>query len=437
MIVENVPEDEKIIPYTHHPPLTGLMAGLSFCLFGKGEPQVRLIAVILNSLAAGFFSLFFLGIAGDLLFSLAGVLLSASCPLFIYYGDMLDPQGSGILFSMAGVLWLTHSYLRRNRIIFIPFIMLFLLFGFLWDWPSFVLGFLVSMFLLLRKGNPNSKAPGVSLLAFTLLSFLAILLWLSTTKPLEGYTLMESFLARANIRSTGLLEESSLPLETVISKIFDFHVDNFIAPISILGILGSVPLAFKPAKRESPEALILFPLMVGIIHIFVFLQGAYKHDYWQVYLSFGLGMPGAWLLMESSRKYGIERWASRILIIAGLLAFCHGVDAANSRWGERKTYEALKATALVVKENTTNRKRILAGFPVTEAFEFYSERSFYWTYSPEQAAFFMGKYWDEVAGKVEYFICTVQHESLFKDILVRKGCEETARSDKIAVWKIN
>ncbi len=373
----------KPVFYTDHPPLTALLCAGSFALFGEGEVQARGIALLLSALSAGLFFLFLRELPlSSLSTAFLGTALYLGTPLAAYYGNMLDPQGSGVLFSMAGSLWAAARWARLGKRGDLLLSLAFLTFGLFYDWPAFLLaGFLGFWALRAFPGRPLLQRISFWLLAGAAgILLLAWILSLQGEAPSQGGGLWAALKHRSILGGLRDAKGRPLALSTCLEGIWRHHAARFFLPVSFLGILG-VLVALRNSPKAPPASRLLWiPLLVGLAQVFLFLQGAYSHDYWQIYLAPGLALPAAWLLGRTAAPgSGLRPWAGPLLLLLGCLVLVLGHLRAEKRWeGQRPALMEARSAGRILREISPPDRFVVSSALPAVAVNFYSDRQIVW-----------------------------------------------------------
>lgn len=368
--------------YTDHPPMAALLCAGSFSLFGEGEAQARGVALLLSALSAGLFFLFLRNLSGGhTQTALLGTALYLGTPLLAYYGNMLDPQGSGVLFSMAGAIWAAERWARWGLRKDLLASLAFLAFGLFYDWPSFFLAFFLGAWAL-RAFGKRRKLQALSFWLAGLAAGLVLLAWilsLESASALKGgiWQALES-----RIPLGGMKDLQGRPLDSwkCFLGILALHKENFHVLLSILGLLGALILVRNLGRLPPSALLLLLPLLVGLAHVVLFPQGAYIHDYWQIYLAPGLAFPAAWLLgRTAAMSPRLRRVLLPLFLLLGLAAALLGFHQARERWKGHEPFleEARLAGKYLRKETLPGRFVLSSAVPVL-AVNFYSDRQIVW-----------------------------------------------------------
>ena len=144
--------------YKGHPPLAGLLTALVYWGFGEGEARVRWPAASLTILSSIFLFLFLCSWYRRPLPAFLTFLLTFFSPLLLFYGNMMDPQGAGVMLSMNGALWASINLVRgRRKTLFFMILNIFMVFGYFFDWPAYYFGFLLGIYFILFRQSKFLK----------------------------------------------------------------------------------------------------------------------------------------------------------------------------------------------------------------------------------------------------------------------------------------
>jgi len=370
--------------YANHPPAIAWLLAASFALFGEGALAARLGPWLLSIAAAGFAYGLMLRILhrhrDAALWSALAALLAVSTPAWVYYGSLPDPQGAGVLCAILAACWAAAGWHRHRRPLDAALCGAALLIGFTFDWPVYFAAGALALWALPQTGGRRLAAgiAGLTTAAAALTAGWTVAVY---ARRGGGPHILEGLANRTGLKGLfgGALADDAGNALSVLDLglgIARHHLDAGFAPASLAGA-ASLVLLWRRGRR-GVAGLLLVPFAAGGLHVLVFPQGAYVHQYWQLYLVAGLALPIVWAACE------VTPARLRSAMIAGLLTFnvASGARAwlrAEVRWGwtaeERAVFqdvgEALRAA-------TTPSTRLVSGEPGHVALDYYGDRKIAW-----------------------------------------------------------
>jgi len=261
----------------------------------------------------------------------AVAILAAATPIWAYYGNMLEPLGSGVLFSLLGSLYFVDRWLTTGKNLDQAMALGFLLFGFLWDWAGFTSAGLIGVARWWARRRIGWR-PAALYLGFALSIGTLLILWIAMIGDASD-TGTGNLFSAANHRMGwfGTLQGDGgqmITLHGLASAVAKNHIKTFYLLLSILGLISGVYLTVQCVRDRgnTRRILLLIPLTVGATYILLFPQGAFVHDYWQTYLAVGLPIPLCVILADRLRGPKQLRIDMLTLVIALTLAFFTRVE---------------------------------------------------------------------------------------------------------------
>ena len=283
--------------YLRHPPLCSLLASGFVWALGDSELSLRLAPYLLSTASALLLFLWMARVYSDRPWLAAGVAICAvSTPLWATYGNMLEPLGSGVIFSFVGALYFADRWLSSNSRIDLTMILAFLMFGFLWDWAAFYTAGCLGLIFWIAKGRGGWRTAGM-IWAYALMCGFLLILWiLIAGRSNEMSTAKLAQVAGHRMGWLGQVRDdfgNPISLSDIAWRVAELHWKRFYSFVSIGGIISAVIIlvASMCVRFNARTALLMVPMVVACVHILIFPQGAYVHDYWQVYLAVGLPIP--------------------------------------------------------------------------------------------------------------------------------------------------
>lgn len=303
--------------FVHNVPLYSWILALSFLILGVGEWQARLVSIaatiataiviykislkLFNKLAAYLSILFFL--------------LSA---MILYFSSSVFPEPVAILFSLLS-FYFYIKWTRNDDSKYFYYLMIFLLLALLTVWSSYFLPpYLILHYFFLKKGKNLTK-----ILPIILLPIAAITAHIVHTFVLTGdffiVGFVSVFLQRVNPSSDEVLKFTIFEfIRREQSLVFAYY-----SKATVVLVIGwFLRLIFKFYKREKQEnSLTLFILFLwGASYPLFFIQAAYIHDYFLIYLAPFIAISAGHFLSQSIRKFRATQ-KSNILVYILPFAF--------------------------------------------------------------------------------------------------------------------
>lgn len=278
--------------YSHHPPLLPLSVALFFSVFGESEWSARLVPILLSTASVPL--VFLLG--GELWGKRTGLIAAALFiinPMFLYYGRMVDHEPLVVFFMLASVFAYVRWVRGDRRFLWVLCAALF--FGGMADWPAFYLIPVLTLHYLIfveKKGRDALLPLGVAAASFALI-FIHVL----SLGHAAYQDLFASFTKRANEDPAAhpnlVINTSTLwnLLTTRARKLFP-------SPLIRIAALGPVA-ALLPRygkQRLSGFFLLCGLFLVATIHVVLFQEGAYAHEYWIYYFLAPIALSAGLLL---------------------------------------------------------------------------------------------------------------------------------------------
>jgi hypothetical protein len=302
-------------------------------------------------------------------------------PIWGFYAHHVEPLGPGLLFALVGSLLFADRWFEDRRPGDLAACLLLLALGFLADWPAFYVPCFLGLLCLAGRERPGWRW---SLLfwGFALAGGAGMLLWIRHMGEAGGFGLAQlqaSALHRAGWMG-GFTNDSGLAIGTgqVVAWIGAQHGRMFLLPVSIAGGAAALLLLgrFVLGRDGSREALCLVPLGVGLLHVLIFPQGAYQHEYWQFLLSVGLAIP-PFALAAAWTSDRVGKVADLSMLALSLVVLVFGTLRVQAMW----RWEDLRLTnekiiGQVLRDHVAPDEVLLSNGPrsLTFAIVFYADR---------------------------------------------------------------
>ena len=309
--------DGEFTYYLHHPPLLPLIISGGFHLCGVHEWCARLVCVIFFILSILLFFLLVREVWGEkeALYSAPFLALS---PMTLYFNRVVLHEPA-ITLGIILILRYYYRWRRRRRPSdYWKIVAIFAVYSML-DWPAYyILPLLPIHTLIVDRGK---ESPGRRrILSLPLFGILFFLLYQAysylLTSSQNGAGLLDSFILRSAVKTPFI--QYSFPGFLHIEAIRGYHL--FTPVVCLLSLCWF--LFFLAGRwRDDPEreSLVLLLLLFGAIHVFLFLDAAWIHEFWMYYLSPGLALSAGLAMAPISGHFhaGLGRVAG--IFVPGLL----------------------------------------------------------------------------------------------------------------------
>lgn len=157
----------------------------------------------------------------------------------------------------------------------------------------------------------------------------------------------------------------------------------FLTPFSILFILFWFRNKFKDLrslKLEFRDSLIVVLFLMGLIHIILFRQGAFVHEFWQFYFLPSVSIMGALLIADRKRFINRKYWNLILTLALGLFAFSGILTSVYFNYISVSNARMDKLIIAGQKVNEVDsRKTLFLGHrndALVYSFEYYLKRTF-------------------------------------------------------------
>lgn len=279
----------ELVYYNDHPPLSPIILSVFYKLFGISEWSTRIMPVLF-SIAALIIFFLFVRLFWNETVSYVSTLIMATMPIQVIYSHMADYQGAVFLFfAISSLYFYSKWFLEHKKIYLFLFFISFILGG-LTDWPIFFLVPFLGAHYFLYCRRPDRLPISLYIIAGSFVLFLAIFFYLTAAKG--DLDILKIFIWRVSLGP-----RENINLFKWLYNIGSFSLYLFTPFAITLSLLWLVTDGLKkPFAGNNPLSFILF--LFGFLHIAVFNQGAYIHDYWLFYLAPWISLASAIFLSK-------------------------------------------------------------------------------------------------------------------------------------------
>ena len=300
-----------------YPPFLPISLGISFLAFGVSDWSARLVPVIFTALTA---ILIFL-LTKKMFKKEIGIIAAffyLSTPLIRYFGKI--PVHETIVPFFVLLIFYTYWnwFSKKNKKNFI-FLILSIITAEFSGWPGYYSILLISLhYFIFAKKKPKEKLSaifvwiGISFLSFILFIFFDFLI----TGKMPLVDLWEIFKVRTTMQAP-LYKQETFNIFQLISKealwirIFLTKILSFL----FLGWLAVFIFSKKEKRFSSKNSLLILLGIFGLIHLFLFSQLCWLHDYMIIYLFPFFCITSAIFLDFVCQKIKINSYLPALLII--------------------------------------------------------------------------------------------------------------------------
>lgn len=296
----------KLIYYADHPPLSPIILSLFYKIFGISEWSTRIVPVLFSIATLVVFFLFVRLFWNEAL-SYISTLFMATMPIQAIYSQMHDYQGSILLFFAIATLYFYSKKFLTGKKIYLKAFFLFFILSALTNWAVFFLvPFLAIHYLIYcRRGGRFRVSLYIMIVSIILFSFMVACL--ITAKG--DLNIMKIFLWRAG------LSKGHPGLSGWLYNIGSYSLYLFTPFAIVLSSLWFISNGARGPFSES-KALVYILFLFGGLHVLIFNQGAYIHDYWLYYLAPALSLSSAIFLDRIGLRFSRRDIA---ILISGAL----------------------------------------------------------------------------------------------------------------------
>ncbi len=290
--------DARFTYYLHHPPLFYFLVSFSFHIFGVSEWSARLVPILFSILALFFFFRLVRKIWGleEAYFS---SLILAFLPVNLYFSRIVL-QESSISLGILLILWYYVKWRESRRTAdYWKIVAIFILFGLI-DWPAYYILPLLAMHTIIvdRGRETRGRARLILLPLFGILLFLLFMVYTALLTTYQGGGgLLDAFLYRSAVKTP--LQAYTMLDFVRREMIWGYHLFTPFAPI--LSLLWIFRFSIR---RDDPERnlYVVMLLLFGLIHLLLFKDAAYIHEFWLFHLSLGIALSAGLALTMISRS---------------------------------------------------------------------------------------------------------------------------------------
>lgn len=326
---------DRFVYYINHPPLLPLLLSFSFFVFGESEWSARLVPIVFS---LGSILLVFLIVRKlwDKTSALYASFLMVFLPMFAYFGRMVNHEALTLFFVLSVIysylLWL-DAYNRKYFLLMSGGLVL----GFLVDWPAaYIVPILLLHYFVSVRGRNKLilVLPAIPVILFILFLWHSVLL----KGSVAGGDLFRALLFRLNLSGT---EEYYFSISQFIRLEAKRVRDLFTPLVGVLSVVWLIRYLIDREKLKNTSNFLVFLLFIfGSIHILIFPNGAWIHDYWLFYLIPAFAISAALSLDYLAKSITIEKKTILICIIMAvfiieaipLIKFLYNVDINPYRY---------------------------------------------------------------------------------------------------------
>lgn len=362
----------RFVYYINHPPLLPLLLSFSFLIFGEFEWSARLVPILFS---IGCILLIFLIVRKlwDRTVALYSSFLMVFLPMFAYFGRMVNHEPLTLFFVLlilyGYLLWL-DGYERKYFVV----MMGGLVAGFLTDWPA---AYIVPVLLVHYFASVKGRNKLILVLPAIPAILFVLFLWHSDL--LKGSAasgdLFKALLFRLNLSGT---EEYRFTIFQFIKLEAKRIRDLFTPLVGVLSVAWLIRYLVKKEKlRDACNFLVFLLFIFGSIHVLIFPNGAWIHDYWLFYLMPAFAISAALTLDYLAKSITIEKKTILIGIIMAvfiieaipLIRFLYHVDLDPERY----------KLGMVIKSNSRPNENVMTSIDYFGPHvEYYSGRNIKW-----------------------------------------------------------
>lgn len=265
--VKNSGFTNHFLYHTHHPPLLIWTLAVSYRLFDVSELSTRAVPLFFSLLTLVFFYCL-VKFAYNTKTAFMGSFFWIITPIFIYFGKMAVHEVLVLCFAMFS-FWRYLIYLKSRSQRDAIMLYLGIISACLSGWP----GFYVPLVILLNNLLKARKITREIILLVTL-PVVIFTLHLFHTFLLTGSFVGGSFLESFTLRS------SSVALASYIDRVVPWILAYFSKAIVLLAMICLVISVI----RTKFDSLIFSFLLFGVMHLLLFREASFRHDYLIYYL---------------------------------------------------------------------------------------------------------------------------------------------------------
>lgn len=286
--------------FVHNVPLYSWILALSFLIFGVGEWQARIVSILAIILASIVIYKISLKLFDRLTANLS-ILFFFLSAMILYFSSSVFPEPTAMLFSLL-TFYFYVKWIKNGESKSFYYLMTFLFLALLTVWSSYFLPpYLVFHYLILKKGKNLTK-----ILPIILLPIVTITAHLVHTFILTGDLFIVSFvsvlLQRINPASDEILKFTIFEfIRREQSLVFAYY--SKVTIVLVIGwFLRIIYKLYKREKQENSQALLVL-FFWGASYPLFFIQAAYIHDYFLIYLAPFIAIAAGHFLSEFVKKF--------------------------------------------------------------------------------------------------------------------------------------
>lgn len=330
--------------YLHHPHLLWILGAFMCRILGDHEWVYRIISI---SFSAGTLILLHRLVKRlwDRDHAIVAIFFYSLIPMDAYYsrGYSYETAVSFFLLLMT-LLYLNLLETNRDRYYFLILIV-FLLAGMI-GWPTYYIlpMFAIHYHLYAGPGRESIQKALLFILAGILLFLLFVLYTRFLTDSWTESGLLEGFINRSGI-PIGEVGKKSYSLRSFILRQGERSF-RLLTPVAILLAFAWLYDAFKSfgasMRRSTAHCLVLMFVMVAVIHVALFLDGAWRHEYWLYYFVIPVSMASSHSVIKIQR---ILRKHHSILstVFLAIVILTFGIE---STWTTLKQHQLIEGEGL-------------------------------------------------------------------------------------------
>ncbi|MFH1849809.1 MAG: glycosyltransferase family 39 protein [archaeon] len=351
------PVDMKKL-YLHHPPMLGIMLSFVYSVFGVHEWAARLMMAVFSVANV---ALVFL-IARRLYDNTAGLYASVFAsffPMSVFYGTMVDVQGSMAMFF---ILAMALSYLKWLGGKHIGWMIALFVLGSLVEW-----GIYYAVLFLVIDAMIENRVRFWGILVLPGVAVGMLMLFFAYTWVLTGSVSGGGLIGTAVQAVSGGVNGSGYERSF---GIVDFIIREFQRIVSYFTWIGAglfMAFLFMPSRKRSDRFALLMVLF-GLSYVFLIINAAWVHDYNLYYL-----MPG--LALASGRVMGSLHRQGRMaaLCITGLFILMSIANVSEARKMHDGTL--FFELGMYINENTEPGQTVMVSIDYHPEISYYADRT--------------------------------------------------------------
>jgi hypothetical protein len=309
--------DQEFTYYLHHPPLFYFLVSFSYRLFGVHEWSARIVPILFSIVSLLFFFRFTRKLWGVEAAYFSSFVL-AFLPMNLYFSRVYLQESSMTL----GIVLMLWYYVRwregRRSSDYWKIVAVFVVFGLI-DWPAYYVLLLLAVHALVvdRRGVPG-RTRTVLLPLFGVALFLMNAAYVSALSSYQGGGgLLNAFL----FRSSGMDSLLSYSLADFVRSEIERGYHLFTPIVPVLSLVWII--RFLGGRRDlERDGYVLLLLLFGAIHVILFKDAAYIHEFWLYHFCSGLALSAGLVMADvADGRVGRAIGKLRIPALACLCGF--------------------------------------------------------------------------------------------------------------------